>query len=172
MNIRLETLIIEATRKAFDVANAKLGRAYPYPQILFDLRGTCAGQAFPTLNKIRYNLQIAEKNEMAFFADTIFHEVSHIIAPLYYHCRCGHNREWRSIMRNVFGVEPTRCHNMNTEGCRARRTKSHIYACVCGKELKVGTHLHNIIQRNGHVIHKTCKLTISRAWYKRTEIQA
>ena len=172
MNIRLETLIIEATRRAFDVANAKLGRNYPYPQIVFDLRGTCAGQAFPTLNKIRYNIQIAEKNEKEFLERTTAHEASHCIAPLYFHCRTGHNREWRYIMETVLGVTASRCHSYNVEGCRARRTKSHVYACVCGKELKVGTHLHNIIQRNGHVIHKTCRLTISRAWYKRTEIQA
>ncbi len=172
MNNRLETLIEEATRKAFDTANEKLKRGYQYPQNVFDLRGTTAGWAFPSSNKIRWNLQIAEKNQEAFFKDTIFHEVSHLIATWYYGCRCGHNREWRAIMRDVFNVEPKRCHNMNVEGCRARRTFLHRYVCACGQELLVGTCVHNKIQANRTLIHKTCRLTISRAWYKGKIIRA
>lgn len=168
MKNELEALIEEATRKAFDIANEKLKRDYPYPEIFFDLRGTTAGMAYPVQYKIRYNIAIAQKNKKAFLQRTTYHEAAHLIAVMYFNCRCGHNRQWRYIMQNVFGLEPSRCHNYDVSGCRARKTYLHVYNCACGQEILVGTKHHRVIQANGTVFHKRCRLTISRAWFKRT----
>ena len=167
MNNRLETLIVEATRKAFNTANEKLKREYPYPQIEFTLRGTCAGWAKPSLNIINYNLPLATENEVEFLEKICVHESAHIIATLYYGPQIrAHGPEWKNIMRCVFGLSPERCHKFKTDNVRARRTFLHRYVCACGKEILVGTCIHNKIQANRTLLHKTCRLTISRAWYK------
>jgi SprT protein len=165
-DLEIQTALIEATRKAYDIANAKLQRQIPYPSIVFNIRGKCAGRANCLFNVIRYNVELARHNFEAFLERTVKHEVAHVVAVKYYNCKAGHNREWRWIMEDVFGQEASRCHSYDTSNCAARKTYWHIYRCMCGKDLRVGTKYHNQIQANQTILHKTCRTAICREWYK------
>ena len=165
----IKNALILATRNAFDVANDRLKRTYKYPEIIFTLRGRTAGLAYLSQNLINYNLELASRDINEFLKKICYHESAHIIAHLY----CGpnirpHGNEWKWVMREVFYIPAERCHSIDTSGCRARKTYLHVYNCACGQEILVGTKHHRVIQANGTVFHKRCRLTISRAWFKRT----
>jgi SprT protein len=92
---------------------------FPTPLISFNLRGSCAGQAWANAYVdgkyvdfyMKFNIQIAEAHMGEFMVNTVPHEVAHIVSYCLYGTNGkGHGREWQTIMRS-FGLEPTRCHN-------------------------------------------------------------
>jgi len=164
--------LVAATIQSVAKAGEVLGNRFPVPELLFDLRGTTAGRAYTYLNadfmlpKIRYNMRLAKENLENFVNRTVPHEVSHIIANRHFGKNCGHGREWKWVMVNVFGVEPKRCHDYNVEGHRVRKTFIHVYTCGCG-ECKVGTKHHNIIQQSPErrIFCCACRQTINKENY-------
>jgi SprT protein len=143
----IQDLLTEKTKKCFDLANQKLSRSYGYPRVDFDLRGTTAGVAYTLSNIIKYNLGIAKENLEHFLNTTVPHEVAHIIADRYFGVRCVHGQKWKMIMRNVFNLEPKRCHSYNVQNHRVRKTKLYLYPCACSCGCKVGAKHHNMIQK-------------------------
>lgn len=158
----LKEKLIEQTRYWTDFANQKLNRSFKYPIILFDLRGTTAGQAWTTSNKIRYNLGIARDNFNAFIDRTVPHEVAHLVADQYFMKNCGHGTEWKWVMGTIFGKEVSRCHSYDVTKHRVRKTKIYIYQCSCLEGCKVGAKHHKLIQTKQYntVYCKTCRMII------------
>jgi SprT protein len=120
----------EATARTRDLLRQALSRLGMGPQeleIRFDLRGGAAGQARgggrgPWI--IRYNPILLRENPESFIAETVPHEVAHMVAYLRYGRSIRpHGPEWRAIMAQ-FGAEPERCHRYDLSGV-ARRT----YGC-------------------------------------------
>lgn len=152
LDSELKEKLIEETRFWYNHANEKLGRSFCYPEILFDLRGTVAGQAFTRSNKIRYNLGIAKDNFSKFIDSTVPHEVAHVIADLYFQKRCVHGKEWKWMMSEVFGKEPSRCHSYDVSSHRARNTKRYVYRCRCDSGCTCGAKHHKMIQKQTAII--------------------
>lgn len=157
----MQERLIQRVNELCKIANEKLGREFPVPSIRFDLRGTTAGTANAFFNWLNFNVQMAIDNEDDFFNDAVPHELSHIIAVKYFNCRAGHNREWRYIMEKVFGVRANRCHNMNVENCRVRRTFVYRYRCKCEGGTHAGAKHHNLIQQGRILICRKCRTSIS-----------
>lgn len=100
----------------------------------FDLRGRTAGQAQyrprgPWV--IRYNLDLLRENADAFIAETVPHEVAHLVAFLRHGPRIRpHGAEWRAVM-GEFGAIAQRCHHYDLSRISARKTRVFPYHCAC-----------------------------------------
>jgi SprT protein len=154
--------LIDETKFWYDYANEKLHRNFDYPEILFDLKGFTAGQAFSSLNKIRFNFGIAKDNLDVFLDTTVPHEVAHIVADMYFGKRCKHGKEWKWMMSQVFGKKAERCHSYDVSNHQARRTKKYVYRCYCEKGCLCGAKHHNLIQKNSLAILscRKCKMRL------------
>ena len=106
----------------------------PTPIIRFDLIGKSAGQVRIRGRggfEIRYNRLLLERNPRDFLAQTVPHEVAHLVAFSRFGPRVPpHGQEWRSIME-ALGARPERCHSYEVEGLQKRRLRRYNYRCAC-----------------------------------------
>jgi SprT protein len=125
----------------------------PDTEVRFDLRGTAAGQARLTgrgAAVIRYNPLILERHPEEFIAQTVAHEVAHVVAFTVFGVRIRpHGSEWRAIMQG-FGAEPRRCHAYDVSRLRARALRHYPYRCGCGC-CEISSIRHNRIRTRGIV---------------------
>lgn len=154
---------IERTRALVRTARARFQTDIPEPEIRLDLRGTAAGQAIVTRRRtavIRYNRALLVRHGEAFLAQTIPHEVAHLVAYWRHGPRIRpHGKEWQAIVR-AFGAEPTRCHDYDLSGVARRTMRRFTYHCACG-EHRLSAVRHNrvldgrqryVCQRCGHTL--------------------
>ena len=107
----LQKRAIEVIERTYDLAWEKLRIKLPYPKVTFDLTGTIAGVAYPTLNKIRLNNRFLFNNTEAFLRRTTIHESAHCFAYQRYGDSIRpHGDEFKSIMM-VYDAPTSACHN-------------------------------------------------------------
>lgn len=114
-----------------DVArsNTMLNRSDPVPQLRFDLRGRCAGQALPQSWVIRLHAGLLKQHGDSFIDETVPHEWAHLLAYAVYGPRIRpHGSQWKKIMR-LLGCKPEVCHNYAVKP--ARKLRHHAYYCGC-----------------------------------------
>lgn len=102
----------------------------PCPAIWFDLRGKTAGQAHFGRGGLRFNPLLFDENRYAFLIDIVPHEMAHWLVD---HLEGSekmrpHGREWKTVMRDLFGLLPDVTHTFDTT--RASPAP-HIYVCSC-----------------------------------------
>jgi SprT protein len=133
----LNTLMRDASRRTQDLLEH--GRRHfrvriPTPEVRFDLRGKAAGQvrvAPGLVWQVRYNPTLMAREPDAFLAQTIPHEVAHLIAfALHGRGIRPHGEEWQMVMRQL-GAEPRRCHNFAVDDLATRRLRRFDYHCAC-----------------------------------------
>lgn len=159
--------LIDATRQYLARAAPLLrqaGRATPRVQVQLDLRGQAAGQLrrYPDGRLlIRYNLALAEHQPDAFLAETVPHEVAHVVTHLCHGRVRPHGPEWQRVMR-WFGIaQPRRCHDFAAD-TSARRQRRWRYQCACrGHELT--TTRHNRVQRGTRYHCRACGTVLERS---------
>ena len=166
-NLDIRNRVYERVEHYIDIANNVYDMEMEYPIVDFTVRGTTAGTATGD-HTVNFNAQLLIDNLEHFMEDTIPHEVAHCVdhyihGHQYKRTRTGrrqrvsHGATWKRIMR-AFGVDPARCHSMDTTKVARPKTK-HTYTCsCCGSEVTVGPKIHNKIQRGftGYG-HKGCK---------------
>jgi SprT protein len=134
-------------------AETWLHLAMPQVEIRFDLRGTGAGQArirSGSFAVIRYNTTLLGLHPTQFVAETVPHEVAHVVAFVKHGPRIRpHGPEWQAVMRH-FGVEPSRCHRYDVSRLRTRSLQRFLYRCSCGTH-EISSIRHNRIRREGTV---------------------
>lgn len=151
----IETQVKERVCECLKMAEEFYGIGYVCPEIRFDVKGRCAGQVNITENgaPISFNKELFVANKDHFMEDTIPHEVAHYI--VFINCavnnrpyprtrggRCDHHGKlWKSIMSCLFGIDPKRCHNLDTSSVR-RKMRRAIYKCGC-MEHQVSMRMHN-----------------------------
>lgn len=121
-------------------------------EIRFDLRGTAAGQVRMRSGSalIRYNTALLNLHPTQFIAETVPHEVAHVVAFTKHGGRIRpHGGEWQAVMRH-FGVEPSRCHRFDVSRLRTRSLQRFLYRCGCGSH-EISSIRHNRIRRQGTV---------------------
>jgi SprT protein len=120
------------------------GIEVPDPELRFDLRGTAAGQCrwIPGRRpELRFNLALARLNRVPFVAQTVPHEVAHLVTTACHGRTRPHGPEWRSVMAH-FGLPdaPTR-HAFEIPAGSARRQQRWTYRCDCRRhELSTTRH--------------------------------
>jgi SprT protein len=111
-----------------------------------DQRGTCM---------IRYNLALLDRHGEAFLRDTVPHETAHYVAyRLHGRGIRPHGAEWRNIMQ-LFGADPSRCHDYDVAGLSARRLRTYTYHCNCGPH-QLSSIRHNRIIRGQRYLCRRC----------------
>jgi SprT protein len=147
-----------AERRARDFYALKL----PEASIDFSLRGRCAGQAVVERKgetRLRINLQLLDENLEDYLAQTIPHEVAHLVVNWQARKKRlkprPHGIEWQAIMRDCFGLEPQRCHNYKTKPARIV-PRPFVYSCSCREHLLTSI-MHNKIGRSYQALCKACR---------------
>ncbi|MBB3191347.1 SprT-like domain-containing protein [Halomonas cerina] len=103
--------------------------ALPRPAVWLDLRGKCAGQAHFGRGGLRFNPVLLDDNRQAFLAEVVPHEMAHWLV---HHLEDAgrmrpHGKEWQTVMRRLFGLEPRATHAFDT-----RRASPAPYRYTCG----------------------------------------
>lgn len=156
------TIANGAISKALDRVRKHYGLELPEPSVDYSLRGRCAGQAFIDRNGLpglRINQKLLEDNLDDFLKQTIPHEVAHLAVQWQtFKTRQRvkpHGQEWQSVMRDCFGLEPTRCHSYQTTPARVV-ARSFLYRCQCRQHLLTNI-MHKRISRSLQALCKSCK---------------
>lgn len=137
-------------------AEAHFSRRFDRPEVSFRLRGQKAGVAHLGQNLLRFNAQLYRENREDFLRQTVAHEVAHLIAHALYgrHIR-PHGVQWQALMREVFDLQPARCHAYPVA---RRRQRSYIYLCACPqREFPFTPQRHALVQRGRGYLCKSCR---------------
>lgn len=149
----------------YEKAENEFGVTLKRPEIIYKLKGTTAGRAFPYSHRIDLNEGLLARNFDKFFQTTIPHEAAHLIAPqVYNERRLGHGDKWVTVMRALGVKEITRCHQYDVTETKIQKTY-HRYTCPHGCDMKVYGKIHNKISI-GH--QRICKRHKAAITYKET----
>jgi len=85
---------------------------------------TTAGLAYGEAHRVEFSAELMWEHTENFVADTIPHEVAHIVADLQYPGCKAHGAEWRAVMKFLSGKEPSRLHNMVNSAWAAKKAKA------------------------------------------------
>jgi len=129
------------------MAEKTFGKGFTVPEIKYDLVGRAAGQAvYDRYGKVNHTIRInpilLNENPQYIILQTVPHEMAHVVVSAFYEDRGiqvrVHGHEWQRVMR-LFGLEPNRCHSLDTSSIRALRKQSEYhFNCGCvGKVYKL-----------------------------------
>ncbi|XKH59722.1 SprT-like domain-containing protein [Halomonas sediminis] len=162
---RLGSLDSSALAQAVDVRVAEAWQLcrevhpdLPRPGVWLDLRGAGAGQANMKRGGLRFNRLLLEDNRLAFFEEVIPHEMVHWLV---FHLENGprlkpHGREWKTVMRELFGLVPRVTHRFDT---RRVRSTPFRYRCGC-REHALTRRRHTFVLQGGYYRCRFCAETL------------
>lgn len=143
-----------------------------FPTVVCSLfsRRRAAGLAFGNEHRIGINEVLLRENPDQMLRDTVAHEFAHVVvwwrhlerrkvdpaAPV----PSAHGAEWQSVMRDVFAVEPSRCHRFDTSNTGARVQRRWEYRCRCQAHL-LTTSKHNRAQSGAQYVCRDCKTELA-----------
>lgn len=122
--------------------------------VFMDTKGLTAGWAQKQGNELtlKFNTEAIEKYFALMVADTIPHEVAHLVCFMKPHLGKGHNAGWKNVCM-MLGGQPDRCHNMKLTS--TRKTRSFEYLSENGDRMELSIIRHNRLQ-NGRVSAYVC----------------
>jgi|GEM_PF-30110 len=133
MDIKLE--VIHKVYDCFEVAEKYFETSLNRPSVSFDIRGQDAGRAYfkkkllSCQTSVKFNEVLLEHNPMHFLQEVVAHECAHLIAYELYGSRIKpHGKEWKSIMQQVFKLEPNVTHRLDVS---LVSKKPFMYQCQC-----------------------------------------
>lgn len=159
--------ILDKVEESFKKAEAYYNRTFTRPKnIIFKRNGTVGGHSNYLKSELMFQLDFAEAYPEDFLGDTVPHEVAHYVDREMYGYthrngrRIVHGRTWKFIMRNVYKLDPERCHNYDPSVTKTKKHVKYTYQCACGT-LEVSKKIHNKIQVLGRTYHcRRCKQNI------------
>lgn len=164
-SVSLEQLNTRKVDACLALAERAFNQSFPYQNIRYDLRGKAAGQlvmsrrAFRrTKPEFRFNKAMLERYGQEFIDQVVPHECAHLVAFSVYGTQIKpHGREWKSVMREVYGLEPAVTHQFEVQS--ARDIKRYSYACACeGKEHALSSIRHNkVVKGTANYLCKSCQ---------------
>ncbi|WP_434086590.1 SprT family zinc-dependent metalloprotease [Shewanella acanthi] len=156
----LEQQIHDRIETCYQEAEVYFKRSFIRPITQFTLRGKSAGTAHLQQNRLRFNPVLLKENSEAFLAEVVPHEICHLLCFTLYGKTKPHGREWQSLMRRVFKVNPKTTHSFNTETVTSNDVE---YRCLCGP-IRLSIRRHNKVMRGEtRYLCKRCKTQLLRA---------
>lgn len=159
--------------EAFLVAELYYGRNFQRPvKFVWETDRTRAGYCHFARKEFGFNPILAAENEDDFINQIIPHEVAHWIDKEVHGYqytvsrrtgrsrRISHGRTWKSIMVNVYGLDPDRCHTYDVASVKTRTrivVKAFKYSCPCGIIFNLTAVRHNKIQKGATFHCMKCK---------------
>jgi SprT protein len=138
------------------------------PVFNFKLSGRTAGRAALQANLVKINEELFVRNREEFLAQTIPHEVAHLLAWRAFKDN-GHGYGWKRVMVN-FGLEPRRCHNYDTSEV-ARRVSRYLYTCGCPGGVKVGSKHHKQLMQGAISIRcRGCRVVLNKEHFTNKKV--
>ncbi|MGY3902218.1 SprT family zinc-dependent metalloprotease [Aeromonas lusitana] len=144
-----DALLAARVDACFSQAEARLGRAFPRPRIYLNMRGRAAGSARLQTWELRFNPALYQANQQAFMEEVVPHEVAHLLVYALWGEGRGknrvlpHGRQWQSVMREVFNLEPRTTHSFDLA---VLNQNTQPYACAC-QQHQLSIRRHNKVQR-------------------------
>jgi len=136
--LELKQFAEENVKKALSIGASKLNIMLPFEGVQFFKKSRTAGYVMPTRGNIVYlNLELLKQNREHFANDTIPHEVAHLFADKLkikknLPTEGAHGKTWKMVMRKVYGLQPIRCHSLDTTGV-GKKVSKYRYICNCMK---------------------------------------
>jgi len=153
--------ILQRVEECLGLARKHYGIELPWIDVRFDLSGDTAGFYCSRGDKkwFRFNRGLIEHHLEDFLVDTVPHEVSHYVTRTIWGRKVkSHGKEWKSVMRDVFKLEPTRCHSLDTSALKV----TYEYTCGCpGHVHKLSKRQHLKAQRYLSTYCRRCKAHVS-----------
>lgn len=128
----LHEKVVAKTKELIAKAEKHFDKKLKMPEIRYDIKNWDVGRAYMPSNVIRYNLILLVENEEHFIANVVPHEVAHNVNRMVNKPAPGkkrlmpHGKEWKSIMKDVFDVEPSVKHSYDVSSIQKspRRAQS------------------------------------------------
>ncbi|YCH29919.1 SprT family zinc-dependent metalloprotease [Erwinia sp. D4-22] len=124
----LQQAVMRALRDKLQLANQRLARNYPEPQLVYQQRGTAAGTAWLQSWEIRLNPVLLLENQQAFIEEVVPHELAHLLVWRHFGRVAPHGKEWKWMMETILEVPARRTHQFEVASVRG---KSWPYRCRC-----------------------------------------
>lgn len=138
----------------------------PKVEVRCDLRGQSAGQIkrlSPRHFVVRYNLAIAQQQADAFLAETVPHEIAHLLVWLRFADKARpHGPEWQQVMRDLGVRDPQRCHSFTVPSQSTRQQQRWDYRCDC-QQHQLSTTRHKRAQAGQMYVCRKCRQPLSLA---------
>ncbi|MCW4149530.1 SprT-like domain-containing protein [Halomonas sp. 18H] len=127
----------------------------PRPAVWLDLRGKGAGQAHFGRGGLRFNPVLFDDHRHAFLVEVVPHEMAHWLV---HHLADGqhlapHGHEWRTVMRQLFGLEPRVTHQFDT---RRASPSPYRYRCAC-REHDFTARRHGLARKGRQYLCRDCR---------------
>jgi SprT protein len=136
-------------------------------------RRRAAGLAFGNEHRIALNEVLLRENPEPMLRDTVAHEFAHIVVWWRYleqkkldpdaAAPSAHGTEWQTVMREMFAVEPSRCHRFDTRNTGARVQRRWEYRCRCQSHL-LTTSKHKRAQSGARYVCQDCRAELAAAY--------
>jgi SprT protein len=126
-------LLIATVEQLYIKAEKHYNRKFTRPIVEINLKGRTAGYAHYS-GKLQFNPILYKENVQEFLAQTLPHEIAHLIAVELYGFQKGkgHGAAWQSVMVNCFNRSPDRCHKYDVSNSTVRTVKRvYQYECSC-----------------------------------------
>jgi SprT protein len=172
----LRTRLDTRVRQCHELVHA-IHPDFPKVDCTLFTRRRAAGLAFGNEHRIALNETLLLENPEPMLRDTVAHEFAHIVVWWRYlqqkrtsHDEArvlppmAHGREWQTVMRYMFEVEPSRCHRFDTRNTGARVQRRWEYRCACQMHL-ITTSKHKRAQSGARYVCADCnrELTVAAA---------
>lgn len=118
----------QALQAYIDQASKHFLHQFRQPQLSYKLRGKCAGKAYLTRWEIRLNPVLFAENPQAFLNEVLPHEIAHLLTYQLFGKVKPHGVEWRSLMREVFHLQPKTTHSFDVSTVQGT---GYAYLCQC-----------------------------------------
>lgn len=157
----LTPIINHRIAELYCLAERHFLKRFNRPDVLLNLRGETAGQAWLERNLLRLNKVLLEENQEHYIKHTLGHEVAHLIADEVYGKKIrSHGAEWQFIMEAVFDLPAHRTHSYDVK--RASR-RPYTYSCNCpDKIIHLTAIRHNRILRGTVYQCLACRMPLKK----------
>jgi len=154
----IKAQVFSKLKQGIALAEAKYGRKFEMPRVVYNKRGTTAGTASYTKWEIDLNAGLMMRNVEDFLERTVPHELAHLITDRVYpenHAFAGftrtrngglkrvkrdlHGEDWQSVCRVLGMTDITRCHSYDTTETKVVKSNGRQieWKCGCGQVLKL-----------------------------------
>ncbi|WP_432467222.1 SprT family zinc-dependent metalloprotease [Agarivorans sp. Z349TD_8] len=141
----------------FQQAERFYQRAFTRPEIVLSARRSkVAGSANLIQWRLRFNQHFYQQQPQHFLAQTVPHEVAHLICHALYGRIKPHGKEWQTLMQQVFHCSPTTTHRYSLE---TLELSTVMYRCQCQNH-QLGIRSHNKVLQGARYQCKRCKQTL------------
>ena len=171
--------VVAKLKAGIALAEAKYGRKFEMPRVIYEKRGTTAGTASYVKWEIDLNAGLLMRNVEDFIERTVPHELAHLITDRVYpenHHNRGfqitrggrfkrakrdvHGADWQSVCTVLGMSNITRCHQYDTSETKVVKSngRQDKWQCGCGEILTLTPKKSAKLDLNPHALwHRGCK---------------